>query len=145
MVIYQFAALLSKQASCGSFVICETLSDTALTTCKLCAISLCLWRTRHRICSTTKILPLFPSVLCMLSPVVHGMTLGCLRLKEHGPLRPVIAISTSSERAFEGDHGCFRVDQRQLRKKMLLFSSAFASLHVSISFCVCTCLSCKHN
>lgn len=86
--------------------------------------------------STKKQSQLFPGVLCIPSPVIHGMTTGCTELNEkvRSMHCPVITVTTSSEHAFTGDHGCPCVDQEQLRR--LLFSNAFC-IYVSIYLSLC--------
>lgn len=75
------------------------------------------------------------------------MTLGCLELKNNTArcFARSLPYSTSSERAFEGDHGCPWGHQGQLRKEGFFFQTL---LHLCVYLsliCVCACLVCKRN
>lgn len=75
------------------------------------------------------------------------MTPGCLELKNNTArcFARSLPYSTSSERAFKGDHGCPWVHQGQLRKEGFFFQTL---LHLCVYLsliCVCACLVCKRN
>lgn len=126
-----------KRASCGSFVIHETLPDASQTTSKLCACSLCLWRTRRRSCSTAKVLPLFPGVLCILSPVVHGMTPGCLKPKRTPAALPGHCHFHVFRARLRRWPQLFSTWSEAAKKRRLLSQAALSHLSIYLSLSVC--------